>query len=104
MNDSQPETTAPEEIEESIARYRAAVQACLIAGQLLTLHDLPRILAEMDRADSLGPILDPTLWSRKHKAMAEDRKVVAAALPLRKLVLALFELKLGEGESAEVPQ
>jgi hypothetical protein len=78
-----------EPAEDPIERYRSAVQACFMVGTILAQHDLPALLGEIASAEALGPILDPTLWIQKHKAMEQDRKLIAAAMPLRELVLQL---------------
>lgn len=75
-----------EEIEEKASRlvdvefYKSARMACEIAKSLLEQHDFSTLIAAIDRADSIGPVLDPTLWREKHRAMLEDREVFAAAL------------------------
>jgi hypothetical protein len=60
--------------------YGMALQ--LIAGAYQTLAMLP--LAAMreaqSRADSMGAILDPTLYRQKAEALHDDMKVVEAAI------------------------
>ena len=51
--------------------------AGLIAG-----FDIPGLIEAIDKADALGPILDPTLWMQNHKAMDDNRALLAAFLPL----------------------
>ena len=65
--------------------YRAAVVGVVMAARALEGHDLEGILAAISRADTLAPMIDPTLWREKHKAMAEDAEMLRAALPLWKL-------------------
>lgn len=65
--------------------YRSAVMACRVAAKMLAQHDLSGLLRAVDRADAVGPILDPTLWRDKHEAMAEDAELLRAALPLAEL-------------------
>ena len=60
--------------------YRAARAACELAKGLLEQYDFSKLVAAIDRADSIGPILDPSLWKEKHRAMLEDREVFLAAL------------------------
>lgn len=66
----------------------AAVRSCLL---ILALHDYEALIADIDRAGAVGPILDPTLWRAKHKAMDEDKELFALAAPLAKLGRLLSE-------------
>ncbi len=67
---------------KDIEEYRAAVQACVMAAQILSMHDIPGMLNAIERAHALGPVVDPTLWKQKCQAMEEDREMLEAALPL----------------------
>lgn len=67
------------------AQYQSAVQAVVVMMQIVLTHDLPSILRAIEHADAVGPILDPTTWIKKHKAMHEDRQLLKAALPLWEL-------------------
>ena len=85
-----------------VEEYRAAIGAAVIAANMLAQWDIPQLLADIERADAFGPLLDPTLWSKKHKAMDEDREALRAALPLWRLAQELAEkraeaLKMEEG-------
>ena len=75
----------PSNEELNAEDYRAAVQAVIVASQVLAVHDFERLLEAIDRADSIGPLLDPTLWRDKHKAMEEDKVLFRLALPLARL-------------------
>lgn len=66
--------------EERVARYRDARLACEFARNLMRGLPLEDLLREIDVADTLGPMLDPTAWLAKAVAMREDRAVFAAAL------------------------
>lgn len=68
-----------------VGEYRAAVMACVIAAKMLAQHDLPKLLEAIAHADSVGPLLDPTLWMQKSQAMTEDKGMLQAALPLHAL-------------------
>jgi hypothetical protein len=50
--------------------------------RMLEVHDLQAMLVAIERADSAGPLLDPTLWMKNRKKMDEDRELLMAALPL----------------------
>lgn len=76
----------------TIDEYQAAVKSCVVACKLISAFDLPGMLTSIDRADSIGPLIDPTLWIKNSKAMREDREIIEAALPLWSL-----KEKLGQG-------
>lgn len=65
-----------------IAEYQAALHACATIAKLLQYHDLPALLDAVSTAETVGPLMDPTLWRRQHQAMAEDKALLEAALPL----------------------
>jgi hypothetical protein len=73
-------TLAPEATD--VERYRHAVLQVHAAAALLQQHNIPDLLAAIDRADSVGPMFDPTAWKEKHAAMAEDREALQAARAL----------------------
>src|ERR1700674_4580087 len=62
--------------------YQTTVASCALVGSMLTQYDLPKILQMIGRAETVGPMVDPTLWIKKHEAMGEDKKLLEAALPL----------------------
>ena len=65
--------------------YRAGLLACYAAAQAIAQHDLPAMLEAADRAEAMGPVLDPTLYRDKAGAMHEDRKVISAAMELHRV-------------------
>lgn len=72
--------------QEKIQEYREAIRhVIMIANMTLSMHDIPKLLADIERADAVGWIYDPTLYRDKLQAMNEDREVLNAALPLWKL-------------------
>lgn len=77
----------------NIETYQTAVQQTVLAAQLLAEHDIPGILAAIDRAETMAPFTDPTLYIKKAKAMREDKEVLEAALPLWKLGQKLKEMR-----------
>ena len=72
--------------DAKVQEYQQAVMTAQLCGQLLSRFDIPQLLNSIERADSIGPLLDPTLWRNKHKAMEEDRELLKAANTLRALV------------------
>ena len=63
-----------------------------VAG-LLAQIDLPAMLERVERAHALGPVLDPTLYRAKAKAMDEDAELIRAALPLWRHAQKMLEAK-----------
>jgi hypothetical protein len=63
--------------------YVNAVNTVQIAAGLLTTLDLAEVLNCMERADALGPILDPTLYKDASERMDAQRRLIQAALPLQ---------------------
>jgi hypothetical protein len=63
-----------------IETYQQARIACELARNLLSSHDFQELLRAIERAESVGPIVDPTLYRAKAAAINEDRDVFAAAL------------------------
>lgn len=59
--------------------YISARLACEMVKDLLKQHNFSELLSAIDRADTLGPMLDPTLWRDKRQVMMEDRKVFEVA-------------------------
>ena len=65
---------------EKIEKYRTALLHCALAAKLLGTHDLPKLLSDINRAETLGPMVDPTLYREQHLAMAQDKALLEAAL------------------------
>lgn len=65
-----------------INAYRDAVLAAYFSANRLAAHDIHKLLADIERAESIGPIVDPTFFREKMKAMEEDKAVLRAAIPL----------------------
>jgi hypothetical protein len=62
--------------------YQAAVRGSALVARMLAQYDIPQLLEAIERADSFGCFIDPTLWQQKRKAMNEDRELLEAALKL----------------------
>jgi hypothetical protein len=65
--------------------YETALHMASNAIALIDLVPVPDILNAMERADAVGPILDPTLYRAKAAAMAQDREIMEALLPAWRL-------------------
>lgn len=74
-------------------KYREAMYAILTAMRILAPHDLNDILNAIVRAETIGPMIDPTLWINKSQAMSEDKEVIKSALPLWKMARTLMDMK-----------
>lgn len=75
-------TGAGDGTHPQIDAYQDAVRACALLAGLLLMHDLPGLLRAIERADAIGPLVDPTLWRDKGAAMLQDKELLEAALPL----------------------
>lgn len=64
------------------SEYRNQMEIVIAAARMLTIVDLPELIADIDRAEAVGPVLHPTLYRDRAKAMAEDREIFQAAMPL----------------------
>jgi len=62
--------------------YRQHLTTIVMAARALVDVPVDEMLRMIDRADSLGPILNPTLWIQRNKAMHEDAEMLRAAQPL----------------------
>lgn len=71
--------------EEKIAEYRANLLLIHMAARTIAKMDIPKMLDDIERSHAIGPMLDPTLYRDKRKAMEEDAELLRAALPLYKL-------------------
>lgn len=69
----------------SDADYRSVIMHVAMCAKLLADYDIPDLIRKINRAETVGPMLDPTLWIRKNKAMDEDKEMLKAALPLHQL-------------------
>jgi hypothetical protein len=69
-------------MHSNAADYQAAVVACHLARALLHDYDLPSPLRAIEHSEAVAPILDPTLYREKAKAMGQDRDIIRAAMAL----------------------
>lgn len=47
---------------------------------------IAQVLNAMNRAESVAPIVDPTLWLRASRSLQQQRKIVEAALRFQRVV------------------
>lgn len=53
-------------------------QAYMVAYFLVSLDGLPDAVRMADHGEALAPLIDPTLYMRKGKALGEDLRVMRA--------------------------
>ena len=62
--------------------YQNTLRVCAMLAGFVGEHDIPKMLEMIERADSFGCMIDPTLYREKHGAMMEDKELLEAVLPL----------------------
>lgn len=67
---------------EQVEAYQEAVRRVALVARMLADVDFEKLLRAIDHADSVGPLLEPTLYIQKAQAMREDRTLLAAAQAL----------------------
>jgi hypothetical protein len=77
--------------KEEYAQTQATI---LILADLVRDLPLAEFLSAIARADSIGPIVDPTLWMRGHENM---HKIEQMAAGLRKFQTAVRAVRLERG-------
>jgi len=71
--------------------YQPALIQCWLLAKMTEEIPTSEMLSLMSAADTIGPMLDPTMWMQKADAMAEDRKIVEAVAVLRAAFVKLKE-------------
>jgi hypothetical protein len=79
--------------------YQNTLRICAMTAGLIGEHDIPKMLEMIERADSIGGMIYPTLYREKHGAMMEDKELLKAALPLWRMAK-----KFKEKPSSELPR
>jgi hypothetical protein len=69
----------PTEQLDQVEEYQDAVRRVALVASMLADIDFAKLIRAIDHADAVGPILNPTLWRDRHKAMHEDRALLVAA-------------------------
>lgn len=62
-----------------IDNWQGAVMASMVAAELLNAYPLAELVRAGERAESIGPLADPTLWREKHQALSQNLVVLKAA-------------------------
>jgi hypothetical protein len=63
-----------------------AVKPIAFLVQQLPLDALDALIAEAERYDTIGPILDPTAWQRTHRNVAEHAVLLRAVRTFRRTI------------------
>ena len=66
--------------------YHATVEALKTISGLLMQMDLVSVRDRMERADTLGPVLDPTLYRQSMDGLKAQRVLVDAGLAYQRAV------------------
>ena len=75
--------------------YRPALEQVYMAAIILAGLPLREMLNAIGGAETVGAILDPTLYREKAAAMAEDKKVIRAAMALAAIGKEVADEKAG---------
>jgi hypothetical protein len=75
-----------EDYQETLRQYYQAAEFVWLIS-----NDAAKILADIEHAESVGAILDPTAWIRNHRKMAQDKVIVEAVLRFRNAFTKLKE-------------
>jgi len=73
--------------------YQEKLIAIMHAARMLVFAevDIDDLLARIERADSFGAMLDPTLYRANHGKMMEDKALLEAARPLWRYAKKLYQ-------------
>jgi hypothetical protein len=66
------------------ADFHMVTQQLLMLGNLVKELQLAEYINAINRADSVGPILDPTLWRKGHRKTDILRKMAEGLLEFQK--------------------
>jgi len=72
----------PPVMPDDAEMWRSALVSIHVGAQIIRQWDLGGMVQASERAQTTVPILDPTLWIKKHKAADYDLRVLRAALAL----------------------
>lgn len=82
--------------------YEITQQQIVFIGSLVKDLHLVEFIAAIDHADSIGPILDPTLWMRGNKEMMKIRDLAAGLRDFQIVVNKIIQeggYSLGENQN-----
>ena len=68
--------------------YQEQLEIALMATRaffaLANEVDFTQLILRMERADALGPMIDPTLWIKAHGGLDSQRKTIEAAAAFKR--------------------
>jgi hypothetical protein len=64
--------------ENYIEQHTLAVRNAALIYQIIKDQPFAELLEKIGAAEAVGPILDPTLYRDKSKALGEDKKMIEA--------------------------
>jgi hypothetical protein len=81
--------------------YLSTQQAIIVAAQAVMNVDLDGFLSRIRRAESAGPVLDPTLYRQAQKNLQAVKDLAEALVPFKRAAMklrteAIMELAGGE--------
>ena len=79
-------------------KYELIQNQIMLLGSAVSDLDLDQFIEAIDRADSVGPILDPTLWIKTHDTMYQIRKLAVALKGFQKVVREMIQDQRPRGE------
>jgi hypothetical protein len=79
----------------TVEEYQNSLRVCALLAGIVVEHDVPKMLQMIEQADSIGCMIDPTLYREKHKAMMEDKELLEAVLPLWRIAKK-FKERIGQ--------
>jgi len=75
------------------ANFHMVTQQLLMLGNLVKDLELAEYINAINRSDSVGPILDPTLWRKGHRKTQLLRKMAEGLLQFQRSIPAIEDAK-----------
>lgn len=83
---------------DKIALWQSTVMACAGAVQTLALLPLAELIAAGEHSQSVGPLINPTVWRDKNVPLSQDLELLKAAQAFVATVQASVEKAERRGE------
>lgn len=83
--------------------YRDQFELLAGAARIVSMVDVQDLLRRIERADSVGAMIDPTLYRAKHADMMKDKEFLEAVLPLWRFVKQAREVVAAAASSSSYP-
>ena len=86
------------------AEYRAELQSIVTMAALIPRLKIWEVLQAMERAETVGPIADPTLFREASPKLQRQKEIVAAALEFQRAIEVILEGQhADQGPGGQVP-